>query len=259
MASTEVQGIEDRLKNHVFAMRVRLHDLFSDFDKLRSGFVTVSQFRRCIAAATQKGSLSPPLTEDEFKLLVQEYSAPSKAGIQWTRFVQSIDTVFATAHNIDKGATRAQAPRSPIVVELLARLRSYVKHHGSDVKSWFRDFDQHNTGYITRSQFRRGFPVNLLDEEEEERLLECYAEENSVNYLKMNTDVNRKQRARNNADSGPGCAPYGSMNAFIPVGTEDLLRCNVRAAVPEVDGVKDMLKKSLVILYKQLFTRTVCD
>lgn len=87
------------------------------------------------------------------------------------------------------------SPRSESVLsEVIERLRSYVKHHGSDVKSWFKDFDKYNNGYVTYNQFRRGIPQNLLSMEEEDILLARYGEPvtGTVNYFKLNTEVNRK-------------------------------------------------------------------
>jgi hypothetical protein len=31
---------------------------------------------------------------------------------------------------------------------VIHRIRSFVKSHGSDVKSWFKDFDKNNTGIM---------------------------------------------------------------------------------------------------------------
>jgi hypothetical protein len=41
----EVTRIENKIRSHVFAMRVRLSDVFSDFDRLRSKHVTASYSR----------------------------------------------------------------------------------------------------------------------------------------------------------------------------------------------------------------------
>ena len=51
-----------------------------------------------------------------------------------------------------------------------------------------------NIGYITFNQFRRGIPQNLMSQEEEDLLLGEYSDSvtGTVNYFKMNTDVNRK-------------------------------------------------------------------
>merc|ERR1712150_413756 len=42
--------------------------------------------------------------------------------------------------------------------ELLARIAPYYNYHGISIKSSYEDFDQHNIGLITESQFYRRFP-----------------------------------------------------------------------------------------------------
>jgi Ca2+-binding EF-hand superfamily protein len=85
-----LEAVENKFRAHIFAMRIRLVDLFADFDKLRSGFITASQFRRCIGAAYDKGVISP-LTEAECSVLLEHYDVKKTGMIQWRRFVNSID------------------------------------------------------------------------------------------------------------------------------------------------------------------------
>jgi len=210
-------------------------------------------------------SVVSPINDQEFQQLVSHYSN-SQNGIQWTYFVDSIDRVFGpkqadphisqSSHYPDRSLMALERPKSPksqaIFAEIIVRLKSFVKHHGSDVKSWFKDFDQHNTGYITKSQFFRGFPPNLLSEDEAQILLSQYAGEtgNTVNYLKMNTDVNRKSpRNRQIVNSIGSGQPVWQQNRnkYIPVGTEDLLHSSIRAPVTALTSVQDRIKK---IVYK---------
>lgn len=67
-----------------------------DFDRLRSGYVTAAQFRRCIAGVLEKNVISP-LTEEEVEVLMRRYSnndgkGEGKGGmIKWMEFCDSID------------------------------------------------------------------------------------------------------------------------------------------------------------------------
>jgi hypothetical protein len=110
--------------------------------------------------------------------------------------LESTPTQYIPApHEVVKPVRPPLTPQSESVLhEVIERCRQYVKHHGSDVKSWFTDFDKHNNGYVTYNQFRRGIPQNLMSQEEEDLLLGQYGDEvtGTVNYFKMNTDVNRK-------------------------------------------------------------------
>ncbi|KAJ3380738.1 hypothetical protein HDU92_005792 [Lobulomyces angularis] len=220
-------------------MRVRLRDVFQDFDKLRSGYMTSAQFRRCVSSALDKGVVSP-LTESEYSILTKHYFNAEKGGVNWVKFTESIDKVFGPSH-LEKTPTqyiptpnevvKPERPRSPksevIFKEIISRLKSYVKHHGSDVKDWFEDFDAHNNGYITLSQFRRGIPQNILSESEQDIILNEYNDNttNYVNYFKLNADVNRKVRRNRTTDNSilTNVEPNRENTEFFPVGTEELL------------------------------------
>ena len=86
---------ESKFRAHVTAMRIRLVDLFADFDKLRSGYITAAQFRRCIGAAYDKGVVKP-LSTEESELIVQHYLVKQEGLskwnglIKWRSFVDSI-------------------------------------------------------------------------------------------------------------------------------------------------------------------------
>ena len=71
-------------------MRVRTHELFQDFDKLRSGFMTSSQFRRCVSSVLDRGVIAQ-LNEDELKVLVAHYEAEHDGLVKWTVFVDKMD------------------------------------------------------------------------------------------------------------------------------------------------------------------------
>ncbi|KAI8589300.1 hypothetical protein BDZ88DRAFT_444259 [Geranomyces variabilis] len=219
-------------------------DLFADFDRLRSNFVPATQFRRCIGAILHKGVASP-LTEAEVETLMAYYDVRNNKMIKWTSFVDSIDKVFGAKRLESNPSLQAPDPKDAvkllIVVKnlrtlsptsecllqsVIERLRAYVKSHGSDVKTWFNDFDKHNNGFITINQFRRGIPANLLSMKEQDLLVEQYSSNYSVNYFKLNTDVNRKVRRPANPESTNIIAQRANpeyRTHFVPVGTEELI------------------------------------
>ena len=85
-----LDAVENKFRAHVFAMRIRLVDLFAHFDKLRSGFITASQFLRCIGAAYDKGVVTP-LTQAECDILVSHYDVKKNGMVKWRAFADSID------------------------------------------------------------------------------------------------------------------------------------------------------------------------
>ncbi|KAJ3183990.1 hypothetical protein HDU85_001841 [Gaertneriomyces sp. JEL0708] len=200
------EDVENKLRAFVFAHRIRIAEMFLDFDRLRSGYVTATQFRRCLGGIMHKGVVEP-LTEQEFDVLMEKYDAKGNRMIKWTNFVDSIDQVFG-ASQLERSPTKQVHEGKEVVKDIrprssksesayqaiLATLRAYVRWHGSDVKTWFKDFDKHNNGYVTINQFRRGLPPNLLTSQEQDLLISIYSVADTVNYFKFNTDVNRKVR-----------------------------------------------------------------
>ncbi|KAJ3162858.1 hypothetical protein HDU86_003833 [Geranomyces michiganensis] len=257
----KVQEVENKLRAHVFSHRIRVADLFADFDRLRSNFVSATQFRRCIGAILHKG-VSSPLTEAEVETLMAYYDVKGNKMIKWTSFVDSIDKVFG-AKRLEKSPSvqaldpkdvvknlRALSPTSECVLHsVIDRLRAYVKSHGSDVKTWFNDFDKHNNGFITINQFRRGIPANLLSMKEQDLLVGQYSSNYSVNYFKLNTDVNRKVRRPVNPESSTVIAQQPNpeyRTHFVPVGTEELIyppKTQYAHFGPTGEEVEDKIKK----------------
>lgn len=83
-----VQHVENKIRAHIFALRIRLREIFEDFDKLRSGSMSVAQFRRCVSSALEK--VVSPMTEQEYAVLIKNYDK-GNGMIKWTAFVDSID------------------------------------------------------------------------------------------------------------------------------------------------------------------------
>lgn len=78
-----------RIRKAVVKNRIRIAEFFRDFDKLRSGHITSTQFR--IGLNMSK----VPISQLEFEHLCTSFKAP-KAGdhICWRDFSDSIDEVF---------------------------------------------------------------------------------------------------------------------------------------------------------------------
>ncbi|KAJ3046430.1 hypothetical protein HK097_000863, partial [Rhizophlyctis rosea] len=257
-----VEQVENKLRAHVFAMRIRTADLFKDFDRLRSGLITAAQFRRGIKAVLDKSVLSS-LTERDFEILMEHYDRGDRM-IRWMEFVDSVDKVFGAKrlehtptqyipapHEVVKPVRPPLSPDSEALLQdIIARLKSYVKHHGSDVKTWFKDFDKHNNGYITINQFRRGIPQNVLSQEEEDLLMRQYSDDltGTVNYFKMNTDVNKKVRRPPPTQGTQRLAGpiHEHTVEYVPVGTEPLLHPippEYGPNGPDRDAVEDKIRK----------------
>ena len=72
---------------------------------------------------------------------------------------------------------------NPAFLELLGRLKTFFAVRGIDVKSLFSEFDNHNSGLVSASQFRRQLPAGLaLSDADVETLLSTLGRDGAVDY-----------------------------------------------------------------------------
>lgn len=66
----------------------QVEEYFQDFDPLRHGSISRSQFRRCLSLMGQAN-----LTNEQFEVLVQYYRDPKLPGnVMWTRFLTDTES-----------------------------------------------------------------------------------------------------------------------------------------------------------------------
>ena len=70
--------------------RVRLSEFFRDFDRLRSGEVTIPQMR----IALNMGNID--LSASEFDLLVNNFKGRKVGHVQWKKFDDEVEAAFTT-------------------------------------------------------------------------------------------------------------------------------------------------------------------
>ncbi|KAI9175726.1 hypothetical protein H9P43_006090 [Blastocladiella emersonii ATCC 22665] len=240
VATSELEIIESKIRSHVYSARIRISEYYKDYDRLHSGFISYGQFRRCLSMSIEKG---PQLSDGEYGVLQRHYDTRGNGTVNYSAFIESVDKVFGERYLEKTPTLSVEAPGAWIkdirplspktqarCLELIDRIRAYVRHHGFDVKSWYRDFDKHNSGFVTVNQYRRGFPASLLTAEEIDTLLVMYKDHgtDTVNYFKFNVHVNRKVRPPRVEPSNrlvpQKAADEHPMRA--PVGTEVLLESN---------------------------------
>jgi Ca2+-binding EF-hand superfamily protein len=91
--ANDPSDVEQRLQAMVVMKRVRIEEFFRDFDKLRKGKVTVTQFKTVLSM------LNFNLTEDEFESLAKKYNADGM--FNYYDFTHVINSAF-TKKGIDK-------------------------------------------------------------------------------------------------------------------------------------------------------------
>ena len=160
--------VEDRLRAAVVERRVRIEEFFRDFDKLRKGRVTRTQFKSILS------ELNFNLTDDEFESLAEKYQTNDpERFFRYTDFVANINKAF-TITGIDKAPTTTVAPvtqndtllarrkylsSNPAagseIDQILEQYRNAVKTMRIHIKPVFQDFDITKNGHVTKAQFLR--------------------------------------------------------------------------------------------------------
>ena len=160
-----VMGVEDKIRNGILARHARTDEFFKDFDRLRTGFISKAQFDRCLDQ--HYGIVLNQ--EEDIKLMTKYGSDPKLPGmVKYREFCKTIDAAFdptvfdnlnsdIPSHSDFESRTLSRTSLRNCD-ELLIRIAPYYKYHGISIKSSYEDFDQHNIGLITESQFYRRFP-----------------------------------------------------------------------------------------------------
>lgn len=209
-ACVSVKQIEDIVRNAVNAKKVRCTEYFKDFDKLRTGYVTTDQFERCLDQI-----FTVNLKELEAQALFSKYgNNPQQKGMVCYRdFCATVDATF-DANILDKhpetqrigSAASDPVDRRPLSAaslakydNILSRVATFYQYHGINIKSSYADFDKHNNGLVTESQFYRSFP-GPADISEAEMCLVAKKHRHPVkaglcNYLQFHGDVVLRQQA----------------------------------------------------------------
>ncbi|PAA77603.1 hypothetical protein BOX15_Mlig010687g4 [Macrostomum lignano] len=250
-----LQEIEIQIRQLCESRRVRVENFFMDFDKLRSGFVTCNQFLRTLWM-----NLGVKLSEEQESALLQKYRAPD-GRFNYRRFCDSIDAGRAfrpddlSVHPSAQipaasellGTRRSVRPLSPDsenkVLSLLEHLARHYRLGGYSLRAAFKEFDRHNVGCVTESQFYRALPVPKEFGEAEVALLSRrYADPERaglVSYLNLQSDLDAvagfsaqqdQQVATKSAPAPPSAFSNGETEAVTDPSIEMILQ-RLRVAV----------------------------
>jgi hypothetical protein len=83
-----LKAVIQKYRAHIIAQRIRLLEIFQDFDPLRSGLMTRSRFNRCVTASMDKGIVSP-LTSEECDILAQAFTVPKTDMVKYSQLLQN--------------------------------------------------------------------------------------------------------------------------------------------------------------------------
>ncbi|OHT08179.1 hypothetical protein TRFO_23389 [Tritrichomonas foetus] len=159
----DIQSLLTEMKRWSIVNSVIFSDFFKDFDHFNFGEIPVSQFRSGMSISTFQ------LTEDEFDLIVDNYSSDTRPGfIMWRKFSEDVLSAVAPIE-LEKAPTVTPiAPRDTVlmntqgyqnrtppknVTRLLEIIARYVKSRRIALMEQFKDKDALNHKRITASHF----------------------------------------------------------------------------------------------------------
>jgi hypothetical protein len=135
-----------------------------DFDRLRSGSITETQFLSCLSMSKLF------FTREEAKLLVEKYRNPDKPKeVFWRKFCDEIDEVFVVKElekrndienlkNITKTSfslSELSLPDQALLQDILKEMKKFFEVNRIDPKPAFANYDHLKRGKVLRSQFKK--------------------------------------------------------------------------------------------------------
>ena len=120
-----MEDVIEKIQKITKQKSLRISEFMRDYDPLRSGSITSSQFLSSLSM------LKVYLSQKEAKMLIEKYANPDKEGeVLWTKFADDIDVVFVVKH-LEKREVRFPQ------VSLLRCLRALfdVSQHGHRIHS----------------------------------------------------------------------------------------------------------------------------
>ena len=197
----DINDLLARIRKEVSEKRIRLQEFFRDFDRLRSGNITVPQLRISMNMAKIH------LSKSEFELLTSHYASDKVGMMKWRQFWDEVDEVF-TKKNLEQdvtveivkpdlttkyGQTAPPKADKSLAAKLVEKFKDKLRRERLDAKSFFQSWDRHNRFKVSPKQFRQvlatfGFD---LDDSEVEALCKYYSNQSGeIEYLRFLSDSN---------------------------------------------------------------------
>uniref|UniRef100_A0A5K4FDT6 EF-hand domain-containing protein n=1 Tax=Schistosoma mansoni TaxID=6183 RepID=A0A5K4FDT6_SCHMA len=206
MALDTVQIVENYIRDIAKDRRCRFDENFHDYDNLRSGYVTGNQFLRIL-----RNLIGVPLDVSQEKLIFKKYGVDKNRYINWRKFVREIEGKYdENDFSVTPESKVLQTIGSPSVgtksqhklyndgkleyiKALLSRINQFIRNQGYIIRQCYKQYDVHNLGEVTESQFFRGFPgPKDISDEEMMSLVQCYKSLTNpglVDYLAFEKDI----------------------------------------------------------------------
>jgi len=166
--SFDTTPILKRVTAKVVEKRMRLKEVFYDFDPLRKGFCLPSQLKTCLTIL----NLSRELSKHDFDALCHMF-VESNGLFNYKAFCDAVDSAFMTSglekmplavsEMPDAGTTsparwnpmRLNREKEKMINGAHSRIRTVIRQKRILLKPAFEDFDRCRKGYVTCNQFSR--------------------------------------------------------------------------------------------------------
>lgn len=220
----DLEDLLGRIRNIVKQQRIRLHEFIRDFDRLRSGYVTISQIRSAFSMAKL------PLSDAEYKLICNHYSDDGQR-LQYTKLIEDIDSVFTQkglekknievvlgSTNFKYGTSGLSEDEENLSNEILTKFQRFTINNLLDLKSHFQDWDRHNLQKISGKQFRQVLAQFRFTFTDDEFSVVCkkYGENGLFRYLDFINDSKPRPATEEMREQIDLARKNGSFNIFTP-------------------------------------------
>ena len=182
---------------------MRVSEFMRDFDKLRSGSITETQFLSCLSM------MKIYLSQKESEMLTDKYRNPEKEKeILWRDFCDDIDNVFVVKKlekrndinellSITKSSFKLNElslPDQAILQEILKEMKGFFEVNRIDPKPAFTNYDHLKRGKVLKPQFKKicHSMKFFISESDIEILMKKYGDpiSNEINYIVILNESN---------------------------------------------------------------------
>jgi Ca2+-binding EF-hand superfamily protein len=203
-----------RIQSHVFPQRIRAKEFFKDYDHLKHGRVTSTQFVR--AVALMGVSLSPAEAEALADHFVEQ-GVPKPQNVNYSVFCESVDGVFHTprlekspglkvppvGHCVTTSFIHKEVEDQEKLGAVLHRIALLVRTRGIVLKYMCQDFERSDatsltvprrSGKVTVEQFCRCFPfLKDLSKDDLLLLIDRYSTPGGdIHFQQMHDDISEQ-------------------------------------------------------------------
>eukprot|EP00939_MAST-03C_sp_MAST-3C-sp1_P002852 g2852.t1 len=271
-SSSTVKDFIRQVRNVIVKKKIRLTEMFKDFDKMHSGKITRGQFLRGIYA------IGLPVSDEHAKQLLAIYRDQSDEydeSVRYLDFCNQVEEAFSTKGlvrsprkasprkwNELEGANRQlnlSAKENEDLANLISSLKKKVDTHRIATKVYFQDFDKFNRGFVTEARFRRAlFPCFQVHFSEDTIELLCKVYELETQATAGQSDSPRKTRYINYRDfvgdvdpkgavGGSGKGPFASSSSkALDQSPKRVTKSIVSGPETDVDAVEENIVTEIV-------------